>query len=299
VVLAYRRRGPPPPAPVEPRGAAVRLVLHGGAGGAVRDEERYHRALRSAAEAGWEVLAAGGAALDAVEATALLLEDDPLFNAGRGAVLNEHGQAEHDAAIMCGRTGRAGGVGGVSGIRNPVRLARVVMERTPHVLVVGDGAIALAEREGVERVDPGWHVVQAPERASAGDTIGALAIDTSGQLAAATSTGGIARKLRGRVGDSPLPGAGLWADGACAVSASGHGEAIMRAAAAHEVAASVRHAGMPLGDAVRAALARIDGAAGLIALGADGPAIEFNTPVFHRAVADAGGIRTAVAADWR
>jgi isoaspartyl peptidase/L-asparaginase-like protein (Ntn-hydrolase superfamily) len=231
------------------------------------------------------------------------MEDDPLFNAGRGAVLNALGQAEHDAAVMCGRTGGAGGVAGVSGIRNPVTLARVVMERTPHVLLVAEGAEALADREGVERVDPAWHVTdkRSGQWRSAGDTIGVVAVDGAGHLAAATSTGGIARKLRGRVGDSPLPGAGVYAaDDACAVSASGHGEAIIRAVAGHEVAALVRHAGKTLAEAVRAALETVDGEAGLIAVDASGEAaLEFNTEVFHRAIADADGVRTAVAADWR
>jgi beta-aspartyl-peptidase (threonine type) len=125
-------------------------------------------------------------------------------------------------------------------------------------------------------------------------------VDSSGDLAAATSTGGIQHKLKGRVGDAPLPGAGLYADDACAVSASGHGEAIMRAVACHEVAAAVRHGGKPLREAVRSALERIEGAAGLIAVGADAePAIEFNTEVFHRAIAAPDGIRTAVTGDWR
>lgn len=238
-----------------------------------------------------------------MQAAAVALEDDPLFNAGRGAVLNEHGEAEHDAAVMCGHTGEAGGVAGVRGVRNPVLLARAVMERTPHVLLVGGGAEALADREGIERVDPGWHVTERREAQwrAAGDTIGAVALDGDGRLAAATSTGGILGKLRGRVGDSPLPGAGVYAaDDACAVSASGHGEAIIRAVAAHEVASIVRHGGRPLPDAVRAALERVGGPAGLIAVGPDGePAIEFNTAVFHRAVAGDDGVRTAVAGDWR
>jgi beta-aspartyl-peptidase (threonine type) len=238
-----------------------------------------------------------------VEAAAVALEDDPHFNAGRGSVLNEHGEIEHDAAIMCGRTGAAGGVAAVRGVRNPVALARVVMERTPHVLLVAAGAEALADRDGVERVDPAWHVTERREAQwqSAGDTIGAVAVDRDGHLAAATSTGGILQKLAGRIGDSPLPGAGLYAaDDACAVSASGHGEAIMRAVAAHEVAAAVRHGGQELADAVRAALGRIDGPAGLIAVGPDAePAVEFSTEVFHRAVAGPEGVRTAVAADWR
>jgi len=231
------------------------------------------------------------------------LEDDPLFNAGRGAVLNEHGEVEHDAAVMCGRTDAAGGVAAVRGVRNPVVLARAVMERTAHVLLTGSGAKALADREGVERVDPAWHVTDRrhAQWEAAGDTIGAVAVDGDGHVAAATSTGGILHKLEGRIGDSPLPGAGLYAaDDACAVSASGHGEAIMRAVAAHEVVAAVRHGKQPLAEAVRGALARIDGAAALIAVGPDGqPAIEFNTDVFHRATAGADGIRTAVAADWR
>ena len=276
--------------------------MHGGAGGAVRDEEPYHGGLRAAAEAGWHVLAEGGPALDAVQAAAIVLEDDPLFNAGRGAVLNEHGETEHDAALMCGHTGEAGGVAGVSGVRNPVLLARAVMDRTPHVLLAAAGAEALADREGIARVDPRWHVTERREDQwrAAGDTIGAVAVDAHGHLAAATSTGGILGKLAGRVGDSPLPGAGVYADDACAVSASGHGEAIMRAVAAHEVAAMVRHAGRSLPDAVADALGRIRGPAGLIAVGPDGePAMEFGTPVFHRASAGAEGIRTAVAGTWR
>jgi beta-aspartyl-peptidase (threonine type) len=269
----------------------------------VRDEEPYHGGLRAAAVAGWRVLEGGGSALDAVQAAAVSLEDDPLFNAGRGAVLNDQGEAEHDAAIMCGRTGEAGGVAGVRGVRNPVLLARAVMETSPHVLLVAAGAEAIADREGIERVDPSWHVTERRREQwqAAGDTIGAVAVDGDGRLAAATSTGGIPGKLKGRVGDSPLPGAGVYAaDDACAVSASGHGEAIMRAVAAHEVAAIVRHGGRPLAEAVRAALGRIDGPAGLIAVGPAGdPAIEFNTPVFHRASAGTDGVRTAVAGDWR
>jgi L-asparaginase / beta-aspartyl-peptidase len=268
----------------------------------VRNEAPYHDGLRAAAEAGWAVLASGGSALNAVQAAAVALEDDPLFNAGRGAVVNEHREIEHDAALMCGASGRAGGVASVRGVRNPIRLARTVMEHTPHVLLVATGAEALADREGIERVDPSWHRVEHRDpQLSFGDTIGAVAVDGAGHLAAATSTGGIQHKLKGRVGDAPLPGAGLYAaDGACAVSASGHGEAIMRAVASHDVAAAVRHGGRSLGEAVRAALERIDGAAGLIAVGPDGElAIEFNTDVFHRATAGADGIRTAVAADWR
>ncbi|MDQ3992822.1 MAG: isoaspartyl peptidase/L-asparaginase, partial [Actinomycetota bacterium] len=171
MVEAQRRPGARAPAAVEPRGAAVRLVVHGGAGGPVRDEAPYHDALRAAAKAGWEALRSGSA-LDAVQAAAVALEDEPLFNAGRGSVLNEHGQVEHDAAIMCGRTAAVGAVAAVRGVRNPIALARVVMDRTPHVLLTGTGAEALAEREGVERVDPAWHVTERRESQwqAAGDT---------------------------------------------------------------------------------------------------------------------------------
>lgn len=248
------------------------------------------------------MLTAGGGALNAVQAATVQLEDDPLFNAGRGAVVNEHREIEHDAALMCGNSGRAGGVASVRGIRNPVRLARAVMEATPHVLMVSSGAEALAEREGVERVDPSWHAVEHRDpQLSFGDTVGAVAHDGEGHLAAATSTGGIQHKLRGRVGDSPLPGAGIYAaDESCAVSASGHGEAIMRAVAAHEVAAIVRHGGRPLDEALRQAVERVNDTVGMIALASSGEAaIEFNTPVFHRAVIDADGVRTAVSDAWR
>jgi L-asparaginase / beta-aspartyl-peptidase len=267
----------------------------------VRDEEPFHRALQAAASAGWAVLAAGGGALDAVEAATVELEDDPLFNAGRGAVLNADGEIEHDASLMCGREHAIGAVGSVRGIRNPVRLARAVMERTPHVLLVAAGAEALAEREGVERVDPTWHMTRRRGEWQGGDTVGAVALDREGHLAAATSTGGIARKLRGRVGDSPLPGAGVYADDeSCAVSASGDGEAVVRAVAAHETSTIVRHGGRPLAVAVREVVDRVDGAVGLVAIGPGGDvAIEFDTAVFHRAVADADGVRTAVALDWR
>ena len=248
------------------------------------------------------MLGGGDAALDAVVATAIVLEDDPLFNAGRGAVLNADGEAEHDAAVMDGAGRRAGGVAAVRGIRNPVALARIVLERTDHVLMAGAGAEALAEREAVERVDPRWHVTERREgQRRGGDTIGAVAVDAAGHVAAATSTGGVAGKLRGRVGDSPIPGAGIYADAStCAVSASGTGEAILRSVASHRVAALVEHAGLSLEDAAAAALADIEGEAGLIAVDRSGAAATvFNTTVFHRAVADANGVRTAVAADWR
>lgn len=232
----------------------------------------------------------------------MALEDEPLFNAGRGAVLNAAGDAEHDAAVMNGAGPRAGGVAAIRGVRNPVVLARAVMERTPHVLLAGAGAEALADREGIERVDPAWHVTERRRRQwEGGDTVGAVALDAHGHLAAATSTGGIADKLPGRIGDSPIPGAGIYAhDATCAVSATGTGEAILRAVASHRVAALVEHAGLSLDQAVARSVQDVGDEVGLIAVDPSGAgAMDFNTRVFHRAVRDADGVRTAVTSDWR
>ena len=231
----------------------------------------------------------------------MALEDEPLFNAGRGAVLNAAGDAEHDAAIMDGAGPRAGGVAAIRGVRNPVVLARAVMDRTPHVLLAGAGAEALAGREGIERVDPSWHVTERRQHQwSGGDTVGAVALDADGHLAAATSTGGIAAKLPGRIGDSPIPGAGLYAhDTTCAVSASGTGEAILRAVASHRAAALVEHAGMTLEQALERSVEEVHDEVGMIAVDPGGTAaMQFNTQVFHRAVRDTDGVRTAVTADW-
>jgi isoaspartyl peptidase/L-asparaginase-like protein (Ntn-hydrolase superfamily) len=195
------------------------------------------------------------------------LEDHPLFNAGLGAALTAEGGVELDASIMDGRTRAAGAVACVRGIANPVRVARLVLERSPHVLLVGPGAEAFAAAHGIPRVDPGSLVTasrraelaRAAERpAAAGGTVGAVARDAAGHLAAATSTGGTVRKLPGRVGDTPLIGAGTWADDeTCAVSATGAGEALIRAVFAHEVDARVRLLGDALEHACRAALGRV------------------------------------------
>ena len=248
------------------------------------------------------MLDGGGSALDAVQAAVVALEDEPLFNAGRGAVLNAAGEAEHDAAVMDGDGPRAGGVAAIRGVRNPIVLARAVMDRTPHVLMAGSGAEALADREGVERVDPEWHVTERRRQQWGGrDTVGAVAIDAAGHLAAATSTGGVWDKLPGRIGDSPIPGAGLYADDStCAVSATGTGEAILRAVASHRVAALVEFGGLPLDEAVARCMREVRDEVGLIAVDPTGAtAMDFNTLVFHRALRDAGGVRTAVTSDWR
>jgi L-asparaginase / beta-aspartyl-peptidase len=277
------------------------VVVHGGAGnpraGAVGDEAPYHEALR-------EALAAARAhpadALAAVEAAVRVLEDAPVFNAGRGSVLTSDGTVEMDAAVMCGRTMRAGAVAAVTTVRNPVSLARGVMEGSDHVLLVGVGAERLADELGLERMDPEWFVTEAQRRRLARDsgdakgTVGAVALDAEGRLAAATSTGGVRAQRPGRVGDSPLIGAGTFADSACAVSATGDGEHIISAVAAHEVSALLRYRDMPLADACDAVLhGRLEplGAdAGLIAVDARGDiAAPFNTTIMHRAWQVGGG----------
>ncbi|MFT4623648.1 MAG: beta-aspartyl-peptidase (threonine type) [Myxococcota bacterium] len=231
----------------------IALAVHGGAGLIRRDSLTPERkracvsALDRALDAGMAVLNAGGSALDAVELAVVCLEESPLFNAGLGAVLTGNETVEHDAAIMCGHRRAAGGVAATTCIRNPIRAARHVLEHTRHVLLVGPGAEAVAAEAGLEAVDPTWFVlperVAQVRRAVADDrfgmdhdsqdddvygTVGAVACDASGHLAAATSTGGMVNQTAGRVGDSPIIGAGTWAwDPTCAVSATGHGELFM------------------------------------------------------------------------
>jgi beta-aspartyl-peptidase (threonine type) len=304
------------------------LAIHGGAGTLRRglmDEARgalYHTGLRASLIAGRDILAAGGSALDAVTAAVLVLEDDPLFNAGRGASFTSAGTLEMDAAVMDGRERRAGAVAGICGPRNPVLAARAVMEHTPHVLLAGEGAVAFcraqelafAEREYFY-TESRWQALQHilerrrrglpdtdPEEDDAlrHGTVGAVARDRDGNLAAATSTGGIAGKLPGRIGDSPIIGAGTYADNAsCAVSATGHGEIFMRFGAAFEIAARMRHRGQPLDAAAREvieALAESGGSGGLVAVDRDGSlALPFNCAGMYRGYATADGmIHTAI-----
>lgn len=268
---------------MRPKPESPVLAIHGGAGTIRRSEmtrrreARYRAGLAAALRAGYAVLADGGASLDAVTAAVMALEDDPLFNAGRGAVLNAAGEHELDAAVMDGASGRAGAVAGVRRVKNPVLAARAVMERTPHVLLAGADADRFARAAGLTMVP--LRYFSTPERAralarsrrhaaaSAADrhgTVGAVALDRRGNLAAATSTGGYTNKMPGRVGDSPIIGAGTYADDRCAVSGTGPGEYFMRAVLAHDVAARMRYRGETLGEAARRALAR------LVALGGDG-----------------------------
>ncbi len=269
--------------------------------------------LATALAAGQAVLAAGGAALDAVEAAVMVLEDDPLFNAGRGAVFTAEGRTELDAAIMAGANRAAGAVAGVTRTRNPIRLARAVMEQTPHVLLAREGADVFALETGLEQVDPAWfhtearwQALQSMKAAAArGEplfdanlkygTVGAVALDNAGHVAAATSTGGLTGKRWGRIGDSPLIGAGTWADDrAAAISATGSGEYFMRTAAAHEITARIRMLGespQAAADAVvRGELKSMGGDGGIIFAGADGSCgWSFSTPGMFRARASAAG----------
>jgi isoaspartyl peptidase/L-asparaginase-like protein (Ntn-hydrolase superfamily) len=287
------------------------LVVHGGSGKRLDPdlEPQYRAGVEAAMRRGAEQLERGGSSLDAVEAVVSLLEDDPLFNAGKGAVFTHAGTHELDAAIMSGRDRAAGAVAALRTVRHPIRLARLVMERTPHVLLVGEGAEAFATAMGVERVDNSWfdtprrrrqleeeierqHRQAAPTGASMG-TVGAVALDRAGHLAAATSTGGTTNKLPGRVGDSPLVGAGTWADDAsCAVSGSGKGEQFIRHAAAARVSMLMAYGGRTLAqaadDVIGSVLRPDDG--GLIAVGSDGSvAMPFSTEVLVRGVVDARG----------
>ncbi|HKY77188.1 MAG TPA: isoaspartyl peptidase/L-asparaginase [Acidimicrobiia bacterium] len=285
------------------------LAIHGGAGPAPPDEAHGGAArwpgqaagLGAALRAGLRVLADGGPALEAVIAAVMVLEDDEHWNAGRGSALTAAGTVEMDAAVADGRDGRIGGVACVTGVRHPVLAARAVMDDGRHVLLSGPGAEALAREAGLAFEEPGWFVVEQRRQALAdwlaaagGGTVGAVARDGDGHLAAATSTGGRNGQLRGRIGDSPIPGAGTWADDAgCAVSATGIGEAFLRAAFAHEVDARLRLEGVDLDTACQEALAAVTAAGGnggcIAVTGVGPPVMPFTTDVMHRGWAEVGG----------
>ena len=290
-----------------------RLIIHGGAGseriahGAPDHEASARAGLEEALEAGCSILARGGSAVDAVEAAARLLEENACFNAGRGSVLTEQGEVELDAAIMEGRERSAGAVAGIKTTRAPISLARRLMEHGPHVFLAGGAADQFAKAVGIEQVNNSFFILperrrQLEEALAAGSnadpikygTVGAVAVDLSGNVAAATSTGGITAKRWGRVGDSPLIGAGTYADNrAAAISATGSGEYFIRAVAAHQLAERVRLGGEPLQqalDAVLADIASLGGKGGLIAVAPDGEAAwGFTTPAMYRGMADPSG----------
>lgn len=296
--------------------AKIALAIHGGAGTILRSrmtpplEAEYRSGLEGALKAGWAILEQGGSSLDAVEAAVCSLEDFPLFNAGRGAVFTHEGKVELDGAIMDGHTHKAGSVAFVTNIKNPVRLARLVMEKTEHVLLAGDGANQFAHDVGAETeadeyffTEHRWRqMLEARETGrvtldhaavpgATGElkpigTVGAVACDSNGRLAAATSTGGMTNKKFGRVGDTAIIGAGTYADENCAVSCTGHGEYFMRGVSAYDVAARMKYQGSDLETSAKATideLASINGEGGLIAVDSHGNiTLPFNSEGMYR-----------------
>ncbi len=332
----------------------IALAVHGGAGTILKSqmtpdlEREYRNGLENALKAGWEILDGGGSSLDAVETAVASLEDFPLFNAGRGSVFTHEGEQEMDASIMDGSSLKAGAVAFVKNIKNPVKLARLVMEQTEHVLLVGEGANQFAEQIGVETesdeyffTEHRWLQLQEamaegrvrsdhsagegekrrigeeetePEKAetrAAGSvfssdnpkskiqnpkslgTVGAVACDKNGHLAAATSTGGMTNKKLGRIGDTPIIGAGTYADDSCAVSCTGHGEFFMRSVTAYDVTARMKYKGLSLENAAREAidfLTSINGEGGLIAVDSHGNVtLPFNSEGMYRGFVSISG----------
>lgn len=309
------------------------LVIHGGAGTIDRAkmtperEKEYRTGLERALTAGYEILKRGGSSLDATEAAVRVLEDDPHFNAGKGAVFTDAGTNELDASIMDGKTLKAGAVANLKHVKNPISLARMLMDKSEKVatieprvgpvLMIGEGAEAFAKENGIEMVDQKyfftqqrWDALQkikeAEKHGGAGGkkffiseedrhgTVGAVALDQNGSLAAATSTGGMTNKRPGRIGDSPIIGAGTYANNqTCAVSCTGDGEYFIRAGVAHEIHAMIQYGGMKLKDAAQRALDRakqLGGEGGLIAIDKNGEmALPFNSNGMYRGYVDPAG----------
>jgi beta-aspartyl-peptidase (threonine type) len=301
-----------PSNPVETMSAYV-LVIHGGAGVITRAsmhgdmEKSYREALDSALSIGENILSNGGTALDAVEAVVAWMEDSPLFNAGKGSVFTYEGRNEMDASIMNGSDLSAGAVGGVTHVKNPVKLARAVMEKSPHVMLTGEGAEEFAKNVGAELVDASYFFTQrrwdshikglSDEKMKASDkhgTVGAVALDTYGNLAAATSTGGMTNKRWNRIGDTPVIGAGIYADNmTCAISSTGHGEYFIRYAVAHDISAMMRYSKSSLQDAashvIMERLAQAGGDGGVIGVDKSGNlTMTFNSEGMYRGYAKRG-----------
>ncbi len=298
------------------------LVIHGGAGTILKEnmtpelEKQYHAKLREALLAGYNVLQSGGNSVDAVEAAIMPLEDSPLFNAGKGAVFTNEGRNEMDASFMDGATQNAGAVGGVRQVKNPIQAARAVLEKSKHVMLTGAGADAFAREQGIELVDTSyfyterrWKSLQNAKQKEGGNslilseddnykygTVGAAALDKNGNLAAGTSTGGMTNKRYGRIGDSPIIGAGTYANNAtCAVSSTGHGEYFMRYMVAYDISARMEYAGATLAEAadfvVNKKLVEKGGSGGVIALDKYGNvAMPFNTAGMYRGYVKADGV---------
>lgn len=297
------------------------MVIHTGAGnftlaGIAERKDAMQAAMNDALMAGYRVLAGGGTSLDAVQSTIVILEDSPLFNAGKGAVFTHEGTNELDASIMDGGTMKAGAVAGLKHIKNPIRLARLVMEKSPHVMMAGEGAEAFAkEQGGIEFVDQkyfytdrAWKALQdaleAEKKAAQKDdhhgTVGAVALDQHGNLAAGTSTGGLTNKRFGRIGDSPIIGAGTYANNqSCGISSTGVGEFWIRYTVAHDICARVQYRGMPIqvaaDDIVQGVLKPIGGEGGVIGLDAHGNVMmSFNTTGMGRGYVGADGKPTVM-----
>ncbi len=306
-------------------GAPVTIVIHGGAGAlepgryTPEEEAAFKAKLTEALDAGYAVLEEGGAALEAIEAAIVLMEDSPLFNAGKGAVFTRDGANELDASVMDGATLNAGAIAGVKTVKNPIRLARAVMENSEHVMFAREGAEAFAKEQQLELVDRGYFYTEhrwqsyrnALEReelkeqgAAPADfkygTVGAVALDAHGNLAAGTSTGGMTLKRYGRVGDAPIIGAGTFADNkSCAVSSTGWGEYFMRLTIARDICAQVEYGGASIADAasdvIHKRLQSLGGDGGVIVLGPDGAyAMTFNTAGMFRGVKNADESRIAI-----
>ena len=269
------------------------IVIHGGAGSFSGLDEKainsYETGINEALSAGYKILEQGGSSLDAVTSAIVILEDLPLFNAGKGSVYTEMETQEMDSSIMDGKSGKGGAVAGVSKVKNPVLLARMVMEKTEHVMLIGSGAEKFAEEIGIELVDPSYfyseknlkRVRKSKEDEKLG-TVGAAALDKSGNLAAATSTGGRTNKMTGRVGDSPILGAGTWAqNGLCAVSGTGHGEYFMRLLTAADVCKLMEYSNLSLEESTQIVVNKltvIGGEGGIISIDSNGNiSAQFNT----------------------
>lgn len=287
------------------------IAIHGGAGTILKStmtkdlQQQYEKALEAALNAGYTILKNAGSSLDAVEAAVSSMEDCPLFNAGKGSVFNHIGTHEMDAAIMYGKTLEAGAVCGVSYIKNPVKLARAVMEKSGHVLLCGQGAEQFAQQQGIELADDDYfynelRYKQWQEALQEGSvlldhsekkfgTVGAVALDIGGNLSATTSTGGMTNKQFGRIGDSPLIGAGTYANNhTCAVSCTGHGELFIRSVVAYDVSCLMEYGGLSLHEAcdkvVMDKLVKIGGEGGLIAIDHQGNiSMPFNSEGMYRA----------------
>ena len=299
----------------------VTLVIHGGAGTILKanmteaQEKAYRDKLNEALDTGYAILMRGGTSTEAVIATIKVMENSPLFNAGKGAVFTNEGKNEMDASIMDGKTLNAGAVAGVTNIKNPIEAANAVMTSSPHVMLTGKGAEQFASEEGITQVDPSYFYTErrkkqlekAKKAEGSGElfkypdfkfgTVGAVALDQYGNLAAATSTGGMTNKRYGRVGDSPIIGAGTYANNAtCAVSSTGHGEYFIRAMVAHDVAAMMEYKKVSLKKAAKTViqkkLTKLGGSGGIIALDREGNfTFEFNSEGMYRGYIKADGTK--------